>query len=74
MSVYLDLPTPFDESRRARQEHAWLLRAEGKTLAEIGGRLGVCKERARQMILIYGDRVSRSMRGAKWTVDCSPPA
>jgi hypothetical protein len=34
----------------ARREHAWLLRAGGLTLQAIGVRLGVTRERVRQMV------------------------
>ena len=45
----------------ARKEHAWLLRCEGMTLRRIGLRLGVRQERARQLIWIFGRRVSRAL-------------
>lgn len=47
---------------RARYEHAWLLRAEGATLRQVGHALGVSHERARQMILMHGRRVQRALR------------
>lgn len=50
----------------ARCEHAWLLRAEGLTLAAIGEHLGVNKERARQMILKFGRRFTRAVWRARW--------
>jgi hypothetical protein len=46
----------------ARHEHAWLLRAEGETYAEIGRRLGVSRDRAGQMVRAFGKRVLRAMR------------
>ena len=46
---------------KARDEHAWLLRAEGLQLRVIGERLGVSKERARQMISKFGRRVRRAI-------------
>jgi hypothetical protein len=52
----------------ARNEHAWLLKAEGLTLREIGLRLGVSRERARQMIWHFGRRVRRAMKHTRiWT-------
>jgi hypothetical protein len=50
----------------ARLEHAWLLRAEGKTLKDVGNRLGVSREQARQMILKFGRKVGRAMRRVRW--------
>jgi hypothetical protein len=52
----------------ARHEHAWLLRAEGFSLQAIGDRLGVCRERARQIIGKHGRRVNRALRHASFTV------
>ncbi len=46
----------------ARHEHAWLLRAEGLTLQQVGDRFGVSRERAREMIAKFGRRVRRAMR------------
>jgi hypothetical protein len=53
----------------ARYEHAWLLRAEGHNLSAIGERLGVTKERARQMILRQGRKVTRAIRYANFIVE-----
>jgi len=39
-----------DEIYPARREHAWRLRIEGLTYNEIGRRLTVTRERARQMV------------------------
>lgn len=47
---------------QARWEHAWLLRAEGLTLQQIGKRLGVGREGARQIIDKFGRRVQRAIR------------
>lgn len=52
----------------ARHEHAWLLRAEGVTLREIGQRLGVCREVARNNILKRGRIASRQMRKVRFTI------
>lgn len=49
----------------ARLEHAWLLRAEGLKLREIGDRLGIGKDRVRQLIAQMGRRASRAMRHSK---------
>lgn len=51
-----------DIYRVARQEHAWLLRAEGLTLQEIGRRLDITREAARQQIQKFGRRVDRALR------------
>ncbi len=40
----------------SRYEHAWRLRREGLKLREIGPRLGVSLERARQMVFIWEHR------------------
>jgi hypothetical protein len=72
----------FDEQRRsldhqyweACRTHAWLLRAEGLKLREIGQRLeGGCsdgsksRERVRQMIVVFGRRMNRAARKARFT-------
>lgn len=46
----------------ARAEHALLLRCEGLTLAEIGSCLGVCRERARQLVMRGARRLNWSMK------------
>lgn len=46
----------------ARLEHAFLLRCEGKKLAEIGTALGVTAERARGMVLSFAYEYKRSQR------------
>lgn len=56
------------EESAARYEHAWLLRAEGKFFKQIGMRLGVSHERARQMVLIFGRRMQRAQRRARFKV------
>lgn len=48
----------------ARYEHAWLLRAEGKTYEEIGACLGVGRWRANDMVRKFGACVNGSMRRA----------
>jgi hypothetical protein len=60
--------TPFtvSELASARGEHAWLLRAEGLKLREIGARLGVCRERAKQIVDKHGRKVTRAMRYLRW--------
>ena len=54
-----------DEYWVARWEHAWLLRAEGRTYREIGKALGVSIERARQMVWRFGECVTLAMKKAK---------
>jgi hypothetical protein len=61
---YVDL----SEFYAARYEHAWLLRAEKMTLKEIGNRLGVSKERAREMVVHMGRRMSRAARKSHWII------
>jgi predicted transcriptional regulator len=58
---------PHDNSYgSAREEHAWLLRAEGLKLQKIADRLGVSKERVRQMIVKFGWRVKKAVRKVVW--------
>lgn len=46
--------------RSARDEHAWLLRAEGLSLQIIGDRLGgLSRERVRQIIFRFGLKVTK---------------
>jgi hypothetical protein len=52
----------------ARHEHAWLLRAEGYSLGKIGARLGVTRERTRQMIYRQGNKVTHALRHASFTI------
>jgi hypothetical protein len=52
----------------ARREHAWLLRAEGLTLREIGRRLGVSHERVRQILYQFGRRVQRAIRKTRFKI------
>lgn len=40
-----------DEEKAARQAYAYSLRAKGMTLEQIGKRLGLSKERARQLVV-----------------------
>jgi len=56
-----------DEYHTARYEHAWLLRAEGLKLKQIGNRLGCSNERARQMINQFGRKMSWAMRDVSWS-------
>jgi hypothetical protein len=54
----------------ARREHAWRLRKERLTFAEIGKRLGVTKTRAQYLARAYSDRKRRykldSYWGSRW--------
>jgi hypothetical protein len=53
----------------AIDEHAWLLRAEGVTFQEIGERLGVTRERARQRVTKFGRRIRRATRKCKFKLE-----
>ena len=55
--------------RNARLEHAWLLKAEGLHLSDIGAALGVSRERARQMVNRFGRRMSYALRRALWRME-----
>jgi len=50
----------------ARHEHVWLLRAEGLTLQQIGDRIGVSRERAREIIAHFARRMTRALRKTRW--------
>lgn len=63
------LPRFSEAEMNARLEHAWLLRAEGFLLKEIGYRLGVGTERARTMIGQFSRRVRKAKRLARFTVE-----
>lgn len=52
----------------ARQEHAWLLRAEGESFNDIGKRLGVKNQQARIMVKKFGRRMSRAKRVTRFTI------
>lgn len=58
------------EIASAREEHAWILRAEGLTLREIGERLGISKDRCRQLIWKCGRRNIRQNRTRFYFNDC----
>jgi hypothetical protein len=59
----------FDQPRAAAlDEHAWLLRAEGLTMADIGDRLGVSRERAKQRVHKFGRRMAKAMRRTRFTM------
>lgn len=51
-----------DRYGAAREEHAWLLRAEGLKLREIGDRLGIGQARARVMVQRFGRRTAKAMK------------
>ncbi len=42
-------------------EHAFLLRCEGMSYRKIGERLGVNKERVRQLLVYFSKRMRRAM-------------
>jgi len=59
----------FDQPRAAAwDEHAWMLRAEGLTMADIGDRLGVSRERAKQRVHKFGKRMAKAMRRTKVSI------
>jgi len=53
---------------QARHEHVWLLRAEGLTLQQIGDRIGVSRERIREMIYKFSRRVQRATRKTRFKI------
>ena len=60
-------PTPVFQ--KARQEHAWLLRAEGMTFKKIGARLGVSSAQARVLVFRFGRlEATRAMKRMRWIV------
>jgi hypothetical protein len=70
------IPEPKDEKypqkmfKKARQEHAWLLRSEGLTLQTIGERLGVGREGARGLIFKFGrEEMTRAIKRTKWKIE-----
>lgn len=64
------IPRSFDRDiyARARWEHAWLLRCEGKSSGEIGDRLGVEGQTARLLVLRFGPRMARAMRRTRFQI------
>lgn len=60
-------PRPCSDYGWARAEHAWLLRAEGLLLAEVGARLGLSRGGARRLIFVFSQRMQRAMRHARWS-------
>jgi DNA-directed RNA polymerase sigma subunit (sigma70/sigma32) len=54
--------------RWARLEHAWLLKAEGLRLEDIGLALGVSRERARQMVVKFGRRARYATHLSHWRI------
>ena len=55
-----------DDYCSARHEHAWLLKAEGLTLSQVGQRLGVSKETTRRMVSRFGEKMTWAMRDLSW--------
>ncbi len=49
----------------ARREHAFLLRAEGRSYKEIAARLGISPTRPGQLIYCFGQQLAKSMRRTK---------
>jgi DNA-directed RNA polymerase specialized sigma24 family protein len=45
----------------ARREHAFLLRCEGLTLAEVGERLGTTRDQVRGLVAHFVGRMNRAM-------------
>lgn len=59
-----------DSYKSARNDHACFLRSEGATYEQIGRRLGISKERARQLVVIEQHRRAGLKRGwAGWEPD-----
>lgn len=56
------------EYQWARLEHAWLLKAEGLRLEDIGAHLGVTRERARQMVVKFGRKARHATHRARWRI------
>jgi hypothetical protein len=59
-AVMVKLLLYIDDIGPARYEYAWVLRQRGEKLREIGERLGVSTERARQMVMRYNRRQRES--------------
>jgi hypothetical protein len=59
---------PLKVSLSAQYEHAWLLRAEGLKLREIGERMGVGKQWAHQMVMRQG-AFNRLIAGTMYNLD-----
>jgi DNA-directed RNA polymerase sigma subunit (sigma70/sigma32) len=53
----------------ASSEYAWLLRAEGLTLLEIGKRLDLSIDRIRQMLDWYSRRMQRAVRRTSFRIE-----
>lgn len=54
--------------KRARQEHAWLLRAEGVKLKDIGARLGIGKAAAGGLIQAFNWRIRHATKHTHWSI------
>lgn len=50
----------------ARHCHAWMLRAEGLSMAEIGSHLGVTDKRASQLVRRFGKKMTYALRHASF--------
>ena len=62
----------FHAYSNARRDHAFLLRCEGLTLQQIGSRIGVTRETARQMVDRTGRKMAKALHKTRWTFDASP--
>lgn len=56
----------------ARRDYVAMLRLEGETLDKIAARLGISRERVRQIVRKAGEKWQRSMRRATFTVHSGP--
>ena len=61
------MSNPFN--RGPRYEHAWLMRAEGAKLREIGAALGVGKQRARMIVMAFGREMSVAMKRTQISIE-----
>ena len=51
---------------RARREHAFLLRCEGRSFKEIGERLGITRSAAHMNVNQFSRRVNAAMKNTRW--------
>lgn len=66
--VLMARPHPQDVYWVARREYAFMLRCEGLSTREIGGRLGVGSDQVRNMVGRVGHELARAMRHTKVSI------